>query len=68
MTKMDKDKIIISVVAAIIAAAAWSLILAGSFVPRWARPLNVSRVDANVTYSLWGREDCYGIICTTRFR
>ncbi|BFZ00965.1 hypothetical protein BsWGS_04004 [Bradybaena similaris] len=62
------DKLVLSIVATLVAVTALSLIVAGSFVPRWARPLNVSRTDANTTYSLWGREDCYGLICTTKYR
>ncbi|GFO28177.1 hypothetical protein PoB_005468200 [Plakobranchus ocellatus] len=62
------DKLVLSVVATVVAVTAFALIIAGSFVPRWARPLNSSRTDANTTYSLWGQEDCYGIICTTEHR
>ncbi|CAG5119443.1 unnamed protein product, partial [Candidula unifasciata] len=56
------DKLALSVVSTLVAVTAWTLVIAGSFIPRWARPLNSSRTDANTTYSLWGREDCYGVI------
>ncbi|CAG5119982.1 unnamed protein product [Candidula unifasciata] len=56
------DKLVLSILATVVAVTGLSLIVAGSFVPRWAKPLNVSRTDANTTYSLWGREDCYGLI------
>ncbi|BFZ06105.1 hypothetical protein BsWGS_09144 [Bradybaena similaris] len=62
------DKLALSVVSTLVALTAWTLVIAGSFIPRWARPLNSSRTDANTTYSLWGREDCYGVICSTKYR
>ncbi|CAL1527307.1 unnamed protein product [Lymnaea stagnalis] len=62
------DKLVLSIVATIIAVTAWGLVIAGSFVPRWTRSLNVTSGDVNTSYSLWGREDCYGIICTTKHR
>ncbi|KAI8743731.1 uncharacterized protein LOC106060226 [Biomphalaria glabrata] len=61
------DKLVLSIAATIVVVVAWGLVIAGSFVPKWARPLN-STNTTNRTYSLWGREDCYGIICTTKYR
>lgn len=69
MTKpQNSGKLVLAVCATVLAVTAFSLIVAGSFVPRWARPLNVSMTEANTTFSLWGKEDCYGIICTNWVR
>ncbi|KAH9494713.1 hypothetical protein Btru_017689 [Bulinus truncatus] len=62
------DKLVLSILATVIAVIAWGLVIAGSFVPKWARPLNTTNLESNRSYSLWGREDCYGIICSTKYR
>ncbi|KAK3800273.1 hypothetical protein RRG08_065518 [Elysia crispata] len=62
------DKLVLSVVATLLAAIAFGLIVSGSFVPRWARPLNMSMSEGNITYSLWGQEECFGIICSVEKR
>jgi len=64
----NTEKIVMAVVAIVLCVVAWSLTLAGSFVPRWAKQLNTTQSDVNTTFSLWGREDCYGVICSTTKR
>ena len=44
--------------------SALMLIGVGSFLPYWARVLN-STTEGNVSYSLWKRRECFGLICST---
>ncbi|KAK7090189.1 uncharacterized protein [Littorina saxatilis] len=66
MMSSRKEKIISAGCALIILVVAMVLILAGSFIPLWATVKNTT-VDGNrnVSYSLWTRQECFGIICTT---
>jgi len=108
----NADKLAVTGFGLGLAAVAWSLLVAGSLLPRWTRPLNASvtdpspnpnarlgpntnprpsntpsaggggasdpnadvvgksstNFDANITFSLWGRQNCYGVICSTTYR
>ena len=64
MMSSRREKIATAACAVVILVVAAILIAAGSFVPKWASMKNKT-ADGNVSYSLWTREECFGVICTT---
>ena len=64
MMSSRKEKIVTAGCAIVILIVAVILISVGSFIPKWASVKNKT-ADGNVSYSLWTREECFGIICVT---
>ncbi|KAL8588435.1 hypothetical protein ACOMHN_024537 [Nucella lapillus] len=64
MMSTRKEKIATAACAALILIIAVLLVAVGSFLPKWASVKN-STAEGNVSYSLWTREECFGIICST---
>ena len=64
MMSSRKEKIVTAGCAIVILIVAAILISVGSFIPKWASVKNKT-ADGNVSYSLWTREECFGIICVT---
>lgn len=59
-----REKIVGSGCALFFLIAALVLIITGSFIPKWASVRNTT-AQGNVSYSLWMREECFGVICHT---
>ncbi|XP_076453978.1 uncharacterized protein LOC143289052 isoform X2 [Babylonia areolata] len=64
MMSSRKEKMTTAAFVLIVLIMALILITVGSFLPKWASVRN-STAEGNVSYSLWTREECFGIICTT---
>ncbi|KAK7474581.1 hypothetical protein BaRGS_00034165, partial [Batillaria attramentaria] len=59
-----REKLVSSGCAVFFLIIAFVLITAGSFIPKWTSVRNTT-AEGNVSYSLWMREECFGIICHT---
>ena len=64
MMSSKREKVISAGCALVILCAAAGLMIGGSFVPMWATAKNMT-ADGNVSFSLWTRQECFGIICIT---
>ncbi|KAK6194647.1 hypothetical protein SNE40_000245 [Patella caerulea] len=62
------EKLIYSIVTAVILFLAIGLDLGGAFVPFWTRPINETDPDTkgNVSFSLWTKRECWDVICRTK--
>lgn len=59
-----REKIVSAGCAIFFLSAAFVLLIAGSFIPKWTSVKNTT-AEGNVSYSLWMREECFGIVCHT---
>lgn len=64
MMSSRKEKIFTAGCAVVVLVAAAVLIGVGSFLPKWAAVKNTT-AEGNVSFSLWAREECFGIVCTS---
>lgn len=65
MMSTRKEKLITAGCAIVFLVVAVVLIIAGSLLPRWAAVRNTT-AEGNVSFSLWTKEECFGIICHTQ--
>ncbi|ESP04944.1 hypothetical protein LOTGIDRAFT_156187 [Lottia gigantea] len=63
----NSEKFIFSVITAVILLLAVGLELGGSFVPRWARPINGTSEEngGNTSFSIWTKRECWNHMCKT---
>ena len=59
------EKLVLSIITAVVLTIAVGLEIAGSFVPVWTSPLNGT--DGNISYSLWTRQECWDVVCRTSY-